>query len=267
MQGGIAQTIGLVFAANARRRKINCPEWPGSSIYQFCKEVRFVGRKRSRLFGLSTKLEIADPNAWLDTLPSDMTCARLSVLSRSDASISDRESVGFANGGPMFLVQIVGSTPEAWYSEWQVTNQGAPDRRIWSVTYRNLPNAVGLVEQRSPSAAREALASALQDAISFSESHGMGFGYTFEAARRALNDESPLSGFYHADIVPEGLLSLSDLQLFSAAAKAWVFGGMGSWNDVWFDGDDQEDYRKVSDQLFLSIVDGLACATNASADA
>ena len=81
-----------------------------------------------------------------------------------------------------------------------------------------------------------------------------------------MSDHAPLRDHYHGDLVQADLLSLGDLQLFCCAAKAWVFGGMGSWNDVWFGGSDQEDYRELSDRLFSAIVDGLLFATNASAN-
>lgn len=59
----------------------------------------------------------------------------------------------------------------------------------------------------------------------------------------ALTDKHPLRGFYHGDLVPAELLSLSERQLFSCTAKTWVFGGMGLLNDVGFNESDQEIYR------------------------
>ena len=193
-----------------------------------------------------------------------MTGSRLCVLPRNDPNISDRESVGFAGGGPVFLAQVDAPKPEAWLGEWQVTNQGAPDQRIWSVTYHNFPNAGTGIQPGSQQQVRDALSKALEDAIEFNDLHKLNFGATFVAAKNALSDNAPLHGFYHGDLVPVELLSLSDLQLFSCAAKAWVFGGMGSWNDVWFDGDSQKVYRELSDRLFSAIVEGLVLATNAS---
>lgn len=266
MQGGIAQTISLVFAANAWRRKIAYSGWPNASVYQFCDNVSFIGRKRAGFFGFGRSLVLVDPNAWLDTLPEGMAGARLRVMPRNEREISDRESVGFANGGPMFFAQIAAPTSEAWYGKWQVTNQEAPDQRIWSVTYQNLPNMAAEVRPKSQQEVHDALVKALDDVLRFSEAHKLGFSETFVAAKNALGDEIPLRDFYHDDLVPTELLSLTELQIFSCAAKAWVFGGMGSWNDVWFDGDDQEVYRAVSERLFSAIIDGLVYATNASAE-
>ena len=44
----------------------------------------------------------------------------------------------------------------------------------------------------------------------------------------------------------------ADLRPF-AVSLADVFGGMGSWNDQWFDGPDQEVFEEVSAALFRSL--------------
>jgi hypothetical protein len=47
------------------------------------------------------------------------------------------------------------------------------------------------------------------------------------------------------------------------ATRSWVFGGMGSWNDVGFyDADTQAEYRRVSEHLFQAVVDTIRDATN-----
>ena len=39
-------------------------------------------------------------------------------------------------------------------------------------------------------------------------------------------------------------------QLLGAAQSAWVFGGMGSWNDLGFEGEDQALYDRLSEELY-----------------
>lgn len=264
MNGEIAMTIGLVLAANARKRGISCPRWPDASIYQFCNKVTFTGRRRGWALIPGSAREAGDPNVWLDTLPPSMTSARLCVLRRDDPQISDRESAGFANSGPIFAARIEASKPEAWHAEWQVTKGAAADRRIWSVAYRNVPDIGTGLEPRSQQDVRDALYEVLDEAVQFSGLHHMAFAESFVSAQRALDDSAPLRDFYHKDMIPEDMLALGDMQLFGCAARAWVFGGMGSWNDVWFEGDDRDIYRDLSDRLFWTIIEALVVATNAS---
>lgn len=266
MQGPLAQTIGLVLSANASKRGLRTASWPDGSVYTFCKEIKFLGRKTQGSFGLGKTIELNDPNRWLKTLPSQLQRAQLNVIRREDPHISDRMSAAFANGGPVFLAQVLGHRIESWQGEWEVTDQNDQERRIWSVTYRNIPNVPIEVPNLSIESVRGELEAALAEASQFDERHSMGFGNTFAKARNALSANDPLGDYYHADLIPDELLPLEYRQTFACAAKAWVFGGMGWWNDVWFEEPDKSIYEAVSEELFSSIVSGLMLATNASAE-
>jgi hypothetical protein len=49
-----------------------------------------------------------------------------------------------------------------------------------------------------------------------------------------------------------------------ACQSAWVFGGMGSWNDMGFEGADQKEYDHVSEQLFAALNETIQAAVDAS---
>lgn len=59
-------------------------------------------------------------------------------------------------------------------------------------------------------------------------------------------------------------MPLEAKQLLAAAQAAWVFGGMGSWNDLGFDGNDQQEYNELSDKLFSLLNQAVSNATNAA---
>ena len=51
------------------------------------------------------------------------------------------------------------------------------------------------------------------------------------------------------------------------AVKAWVFGGMGSWNDVYFD--DREartEYEAISRHLYSALLTALLASVNSEFD-
>ncbi len=52
--------------------------------------------------------------------------------------------------------------------------------------------------------------------------------------------------------------------LLDTCQSAWVFGGMGSWNDMGFEGADQGEYDRVSEQLFAVLNETIQIAANAS---
>lgn len=68
---------------------------------------------------------------------------------------------------------------------------------------------------------------------------------------------------YNPDIAPDGALTLERRQLLASAVQAWVFGGMGSWNDVWLEDESQMgEMAHVSDRLYGAVMDALVAVTN-----
>jgi hypothetical protein len=67
---------------------------------------------------------------------------------------------------------------------------------------------------------------------------------------------------YHPDMLPEGWPHAAQ-RCASRAAQAWVFGGMGSWNDIYIpDPEVDARLREVSRELYRSVLVALVAATN-----
>ncbi|MCC6989411.1 MAG: hypothetical protein IT181_10455 [Acidobacteria bacterium] len=60
-------------------------------------------------------------------------------------------------------------------------------------------------------------------------------------------------------------MSVDSLRLLAAARAAWVFGGMGSWNDQGFEGETQAQYEQLSDDLYRLLNTAIVTAANAGA--
>jgi hypothetical protein len=87
-------------------------------------------------------------------------------------------------------------------------------------------------------------------------------GGRFDRARAAAVSAERYPG--DLDALPEVAYSPQSRRLLTIAARAWVFGGMGSWNDLSFeDRDAQGRYEKVSEDLYRSVLAALVAATNA----
>jgi hypothetical protein len=69
---------------------------------------------------------------------------------------------------------------------------------------------------------------------------------------------------FHEDLAPDGGLPPLAVSLLDACQSAWVFGGMGSWNDLAFQGDVQAEYDRTSERLFLALAQVIRAAANAS---
>jgi hypothetical protein len=86
---------------------------------------------------------------------------------------------------------------------------------------------------------------------------------TFKKARIVLSNDSPDKEYYHKDLIVEKNYSLTAHQILFAAGSAWVFGGMGSWNDIGFETkEDNKKYEDLSAKLFNAINQSILAATN-----
>jgi hypothetical protein len=53
-------------------------------------------------------------------------------------------------------------------------------------------------------------------------------------------------------------------RLADASTAAWVFGGMGSWNDLGFSSPEEEQqYEDLTRDLYGAVINGLVAAVNA----
>jgi len=269
MNGPIAQLVALTCHANSFLAGAAGP-WkffPDNSTCKFCDRISFVEVKKSLLGKTSERTLAENPDAWFSyLLGRKASGVRIIRQSRNDPRISDRMSAGFVGGGGQWMLGV--SCPTAtdyWIARWEVWNQNAPEQRIWRVTY-------GLVarDQAPPAAAPNksdvltAFESALIRIHAFSSKNNCG-GFTecFARALQSLSERTAIHG-YHKDLYCPGSLSRSSEAMLDAAQSAWVFGGMGSWNDMGFDGEEGREYEEASEGLFVAINNAICAAANES---
>lgn len=269
MNGPIAQIVALTCHLNARRRGIVNPGFfPNNSTCQFCESVCFLRRKR-RFFARGWETVARTPDEWLRlTVESDFSRAVLLHGTVNDPQFSDRMTAGLVGGGGRWLLSIQRNGDADWWEAgWEVGNQQAADRRIWKVQY-------ALVAEREVATADTVaidgliteLAETLSQIEAFAWKHDLrGFAESFQKALSCLSSDDPLSLVYHRDLAPEGALNLPAARLLACCQAAWVFGGMGSWNDLGFDGADEDQYQTLSDRLFGLVNRAICSGANSTA--
>lgn len=269
MTGPIAQLVALACHFNGLARGLRVgPFFPANSTCRFCEFIRFVRPKRNWLLWAG-EATAPTPDAWS---AEELRAGRAAIIlhqSSGVARFSDRMTSGFVGGGGRWRLGLTtGSVAHLWEPGWEVGNRDAPDQRIWRVTYRlvgkNAPTPGAT--SRPLSETRTGLTQALTEIRAFAQGHGINsFLDSFETALKCLSSDDPLALIYHKDLAPEGLLDLPARQVLAACQAAWVFGGMGSWNDMSFDGEVQREYEAVSDVLFDRVNEGICAATNSAA--
>lgn len=270
MNGPIAQIVALTCYGNAFLAG-EPPErfFPANSTCQFCERVTFVTLNKN-IFGKVKEVEIASsPEAFFANLKSrGARGIRLSQAPQNNPRIADRLSAGFVGGGGTWTMEVLfpRELSECWIARWEVSNQKAPDRRIWRVTYGRLSQG-----KSRPLAARELtpaiqeLEESLKDIRTFSERQKLdAFTKSFAEALDTIATKGAARHGYHQDLAPPGFLSDQAALLLDACQSAWVFGGMGSWSDLGFAGEDQKTYERVSDRLFQAVNSAISAAATST---
>lgn len=271
MVGPTAQLVALACHFNGRAQgKHADPFFPSNSTCQFCEYIRFV-RHRSGWLGSSTswQTDAPSPDEWLAREAKAGSSALVLHQRIDDPRFSDRMSAGFVGGGGRWLLMTrFGGTSKAWEAAWEVGNRDAPDQRLWRVSYGLVAENIRFELPRSQplDVLRAELQASLEEILGFAERNRIkGFADCFRKGIACLSSNRPFQLVFHKDLAPEGLLHLVAMQILAACQAAWVFGGMGSWNDMGFDGEEQAVYERVSQKLFSLLNECICAAANSAA--
>ncbi len=265
MNGEIAQAVALVCHGNALLRGLQVPEfWPVNSTAKFCEQIDFATIKPPHDNPREVVVS-ATPDAWLGRLKaSGMVGLRLRHDS-GQAGHARWQDAGALGGTGRWTIETLdadGFTWE-WVARWRVGNPQAPDRRIWLVRYGAVSRnptvpASGTLAEEEP-----ALGAALEKILEFASAHAecRGFVGNFQRALAALRPGGPRAG-YHQDLAPYGVISERAAATLDACQSAWVFGAMGSWNDLGFERDIEAVYEAATERLFATLIRSIVRAAS-----
>lgn len=267
MQSAIAQIAAISIYGNYFLRKRYLPAfYPANTAFMYCKKVFFVPLEGED--GELRQVPYAqDPTTWFYVLAAHgVKGLRMHYRPLDDPDISDRMAVAFVGGGGRWLIETVkpGSS-DYWEARWKLVRRSAPDNRIWEVAYGCVaPNQESAPIQRDDlSECVDGLKEVLCDIVAFARRHGLErFAQCFERGQGCLRSDLPLQDTFHRGVAPAGFLPLAACRLLGAAQAAWVFGGMGSWNDLGFEAAEHRVYEALSDSLYNLLNDAIVKATN-----
>jgi len=270
MNGTIAQITSLTCYGNAFIQGYEMGDFfPTNSTCIFCDKVNFITFIKNFLGKWKEKEIAKTPDEWFKVIKNmGARGIRLSRTSQNAPKITDRMSAGFVGGGGTWSMEVVlaGNRSQFWIPRWEVCNKDEPEKRIWHVTYGCISEKDTVQEQfTSLQVIESRLSQALSEIYSFSKNHNCG-GFTqwFADAIDTIDSEGKNLHGYHKDLAPDGYLSHNEKIILDACQKSWVFGGMGSWNDLGFDGVDQVEYERVSEQLFNVVNEAIIVGVNSS---
>ena len=264
MNGELAEAVALVAHGNAWLSDFSGA--PGdianfeteNSTFQFVRSVAFEVKSRWR-----RSSEVRSVEDWLRAI-SRAGVRKLSLYA------GDSEPVAFANEGSWGVVGHGRERPvDAWFGRWEV-NRDAVDPadlkpRIWEVRYDRARSGVPpTLEPPELGNTLEQLRIVLTEASNFAANDDFlaTFVSSFDEALALESLDEP-SIAWHPDLLPSVGYGLDARRLLAMGSRAWVFGGMGSWNDIGFaDAETRDHYREISAHLYQATLDAVRDAAN-----
>jgi len=269
MEGQLAQMVALTCFGNAAIRGQRISDFVhDNSTCTFCEEITFkAGLPSKDGEPLFTTIAV-NPNQWIETLLRRGKLGfRLRQKTQNNPILPDSITAGVVGGPKWWSIEAIrtDSVSEFWIPKWEIGNRDAPDQKIWRVTY-----GLWEVSATSPAGLRsfEEISGdfrlALEQVRAFAEREHCGFIKHFDDALLALNDtQADTSSF--DDWIPPQMLDPMAIAILKAASRAWVFGGMGSWNDLGYDDKAvQNEYEDLTDRLYAIVNDAIEAAASSS---
>lgn len=252
MNGELAQTIALIAHGNAYLQGDGPPApnlQSSNSTFRYVSSISFLQ------IAEGGTVEVAnDVSRWLIWL-RDHGVERLHLRTRpTSGPLPAHIASAFAGAGEWMILATTDGTGSFWIPRWEVGKLSSA--RPWKVSYV-AASAVQIRTFTPPAlaVARADLANWLTAARKVADDLAADdWRDWFTTALDQLTADEP-HGRYHDDALPPSGYSRAARQVFAAAVGAWVFGGMGSWNDLFVEDENlRQRYDEASESLFRSAL-------------
>ncbi len=211
---------------------------------------------RSVQFGLATPADgLVACRKWFQRLKRGSVARLWLTDSLADAGDEHAHIVeAFSNGSPRGIItESQNGDTEMWVPEWKFS-RGAK----WKVTY-NCYQAPPLPRPEKLGPIKKRLTIAVKRAMEFNTNDTEYWADSFSKSLDALE-----SGRGYSRLFPSFGYSVLSRQLIAGAQYAWVFGGMGTWNDQGFENPErQRVYLEVTRELHTAVCSAIVASTNA----
>ena len=264
MNGEMAQIIFLVSHGNAclHDPETLIADHSTRTVFQYVSSLDFTRYETSE--DTTGQVVAGSASQWFAFLRSIQASRLWNVSfewSRSD--IPEHVAVAFSGGVPSAIQADLPHGHELWVPHWKT---GGPDKMPWMIEYRGHRIPKSLIADPLPmSVVINNLRKAVTRASEFSrraEFNGSNWSDRFSQSLEMLDSQHP-NAPYHPDLLPEEGYSRESHQLLASAAEAFVFGGMGSWNDMGFgDPKTQNEYDRITSELYAAVKCALITASN-----
>ena len=272
MNGHVYTNLMLTCAGNLFLRGDSIAGfWPGSDAFRFTGSCGFREQPADTGSGAEYPLVAADPLEWFGQLKPDCRGLRLHHTARKRGAsqqldVSDRMLAGMVGGGQRWLIEVTGEREsEVWEGFERIGDREEPNQKIWLWTFiRQGKMPTGQLDVDAAGLGLEDAVARFRQALVDIEAYARQEGYAnfAEIFREGVSELDRAADGIPADWGDARFTGFDArrLTIMSAASRASVFGGMGSWNDL----GGGEAYDKVSEALYSSLNDCILALANST---
>jgi hypothetical protein len=205
---------------------------------------------------------VVGAEAWAQRLAGDGVDRLWLAVSRPAEFITP-VGAAFLGGLPVGLLSTGTAGSHLWQPQWSTATRAADGADILVVNYLSEPAPVEPSRIGIEAATRE-LDAVLRRATDFADREDLpNWAQVFTRARQQPAPDGGPRGTDHRDLFPASWPDADGPRLAGTALAAWVFGGMGSWNDLGFQDDGvQREYEQISRDLLDAVLRAGIAAVN-----
>lgn len=264
MNTELAQIIALITHGNEHLLspgRDGVELFPSHSTFQHVSEISFQGWESDVL--RKPRILARDPRTWFSFLEAGgVQYLKLDLLNLN--RLPPPYATSISTAGNAWVIQT--DQGKCWQARWLFQTEGDPHPGRWQVAYQERENLPVLTDLPDSEVVYHKLKNSLLEARAFSLRWNFGWDDWFGEAINLLQ-ASPVIQPYYNDLFPEQFENVKVRQLLAGALKAWVFGRLGSWNDMYITSSKQEqEYQRISRNLYSSVIQAVVTATNSTAD-
>jgi len=257
MSNRFEQVVSLVTYGNVYLQNKSDEFDIENSITKYCHGLDFIDRPIEGMAG-STKVIASDAYKWFDYLKGqNAKRIKLHYRSSSQTELPDHISSAFVGGGSQWFVEVQFEDKSHLYLS---AEDSVAPKDHYVVLERDLDHLEDLAPSVSES--RKQIGKVLENLIAFARrfEHTQNWAENFTNSLKTMNEFEPEDT---DDFIPSGIYSKEARQLIETAFRSsGVFGGMGSWNDLAFSGEDQEQYTSLSEELYSTLCQAIVSGVN-----
>ncbi len=223
------------------------------------RNMRFVKKEPSVEQLLAKDIIAKDPNDWFTYLKNNKF-TKLHLIYKPELKLKMKphyKKFFDSKSNSWYIFAEKDSKYDVWKQKWQAENGEA-------ISYYYLlieAMEIDKISTLSLETTIRFLKIILNELIEFTTRNELtNWTNVFQTALDKFNINNP-SELLSDEYLPTECYSLEAKQILTACDQAWVFGGMGSWNDI-VHVDNYDIYRRLTDNLYDTLNNSVAAAIN-----